>query len=216
MIYMDRVSKHYEIRGGHRKVVLRNASAIIRPGDAVGILGRNGAGKSTLVRMLAGVEYPTSGRIERRMSVSWPLAAGIGLQATMTGADNARFVARIYGQPIPKVIRFVQDFAELGDYFNMPVRTYSAGMMGRLLLGLSFAVDFDCYLIDEVTATGDSRFVIRAQEMLAEKTRGRTVVLVSHVAEHLKLYCRTAAVLHDGSLTFFEDIDEAVAAYKAL
>ena len=216
MIYMDRVSKHYEIRGGQRKVVLNNASAIIRPGDAVGILGRNGAGKSTLVRMLAGVEYPTSGRIERRMSVSWPLAAGIGLQAAMTGADNARFIARIYGQSIPKVIRFVQDFAELGDYFNMPVRTYSAGMMGRLLLGLSFAVDFDCYLIDEVTAAGDARFVIRAQEMLAEKTRGRTVVLVSHVAEHLKLYCRTAAVLHNGGLTFFEDIDEAVATYKAL
>lgn len=216
MLYMDRVSKHYVLRGGGRKTVLRNVSAVIRPGDAVGILGRNGAGKSTLVRMLAGVEYPTSGRIERRMSVSWPLAHGIGLQNTLSGADNARFIARIYNQPVPDVLRFVQDFAELGAYIDMPVKTYSVGMMGRLLMGLSFAVDFDCYLIDEVTATGDARFINRAQEMLAEKTRGRALVLVTHVPEHLKLYCRTAAVLHDGSLTFFEDVDEAVATYKAL
>lgn len=216
MIFLDRVSKHYLLRDGRRKEVLREVSALIRPGDAVGILGRNGAGKSTLVRMLAGVEYPSSGRVERRMSVSWPLAAGIGLQNSLTGADNARFIARIYGHPTEDVLRFVQDFAELGSYFDMPVKTYSAGMMGRLLLGLSFAVDFDCYLIDEVTATGDARFVNRAQEILAEKTRERTVVLVSHVPEHLKLYCRTAAVLSDGRLTFFEDIDEAVAAYKAL
>jgi capsular polysaccharide transport system ATP-binding protein len=216
MIYLDRVSKHYEVRGGGRKTVLADVSAVIRPGDAVGILGRNGAGKSTLVRMLAGVEFPSSGRVERRMSVSWPLAHGIGLQNTLSGADNARFIARIYNHPIPKVLAFVQDFAQLGGYFDMPVRTYSAGMMGRLLMGLSFAVDFDCYLIDEVTATGDARFLERSQEMLSEKTRGRTVVLVSHVAEHVKLYCRTAAVLHDGSLTFFEDIDEAVATYRAL
>ncbi|WP_439598707.1 ABC transporter ATP-binding protein [Falsiroseomonas sp.] len=216
MIYFDRVSKHYELRGGGKKHVLRNVSGIIRPGDAVGILGRNGAGKSTLVRMLAGVEHPNSGRIERRMTVSWPLAHGVGLQNSMSGADNARFIARIYNQPIKKVLDFVEEFAELGPYMDMPAKTYSVGMMGRLLLGLSFAVDFDCYLIDEVTATGDQRFVARAQALLAEKTRGRSLVLVTHVPDHLKMYCRTAAVLNEGSLTFFEDVDEAVATYKAL
>ncbi len=216
MIILDNVSKHYAVRGGGRKTVLDKVNAIIRPGDAVGILGRNGTGKSTLVRMLAGVEHPSSGRIERRMSVSWPLAHGIGLQAALTGADNARFIARIYDHDVDDVLSQVEDFAELGSYMNMPVRTYSAGMMGRLLLGLSFAVNFDCYLIDEITAAGDARFVARAQEMLSNKTRGRTLVLVSHVPEHLKIYCRTAAVLHHGSLTFFEDIDEAVATYKAL
>jgi capsular polysaccharide transport system ATP-binding protein len=216
MLVLDNVSKHYEVRGGGRKTVLRNVSAVIRPGDAVGILGRNGTGKSTLVRMLAGVEHPSSGRITRRMSVSWPLAHGIGLQAALTGADNARFIARIYDHDVDDMLRQVEEFAELGSYINMPVRTYSAGMMGRLLLGLSFAVNFDCYLIDEITAAGDARFVARSQERLAEKTRGRTLVLVSHVPEHLKLYCRTAAVLHQGSLTFFEDVDEAVATYKTL
>ncbi len=215
MIYIDNVTKYYHTRAG-RKTVLRNVSGVIRPGDRIGILGRNGTGKSTFVRLLAGVEYPNAGRIERRMSVSWPLAHGIGLQAALTGADNARFIARIYCQPIDQVIGFVEEFAELGDYMNMPVSTYSAGMMGRLLMGLSLAVDFDCYLIDEVTATGDSRFVTRSQELLTRKTRERAIVFVTHLPDHLKLYCRTAAVLHEGSLTFFEDIDEAVATYQAL
>jgi capsular polysaccharide transport system ATP-binding protein len=216
MLILDRVTKHYRMRNGGLRTVLRNVSAVIRPGDAVGILGRNGAGKSTLVRMLAGVEHPTSGRIERRMRVSWPLAHGVGLQNTMSGADNARFIARIYDKPVQDVLDFVEDFAELGPYIDMPAKTYSAGMMGRLLFALSLAVDFDCYLIDEVTATGDARFVNRAQQVLAERTRDRSIVMVSHQPEHLRLYCRSAAVLHEGALTFFEDVDEAIATYKTL
>ena len=216
MILLRDVSKFYDVRGVGKRWVLRDTTAVIRPGDRVGILGRNGTGKSTLMRLLAGVEYPSSGRIERRMSVSWPLAHGIGVHGGLSGADNARFIARIYAQPVDELVEAVAEFAELGPYMTMPVSTYSAGMMARLLLGLSMAMDFDCYLIDEVTATGDQRFIARAQALLAEKTRGRSLVLVSHVPEHLKLYCRSAAVLHDGSLTFFEDVDEAVATYKAL
>lgn len=216
MLVLENVSKYYAVRGGGRKTILRNCSAVIKPGDAVGIMGRNGAGKSTLVRMLAGVEYPSSGRIVRNMTVSWPLAHGIGLQNSISGADNARFIARIYGQPVERVLEFVENFAELGPYINMPVRTYSVGMMGRLLFGLSLAVDFDCYLIDEITAAGDARFVARAENALTERTRGRTIIMVSHVPDHLKLYCKTAAILNEGALTFYEDIDEAVATYKAL
>jgi capsular polysaccharide transport system ATP-binding protein len=216
MILLERVSKHYEMLDGRRKKVLDDVTAVIRPGDAVGILGRNGAGKSTLIRMLAGVEFPTAGRVLRRMTTSWPLAHGIGLQGSMTGADNVRFVARIYGRPVRDVVDFVHDFSALGAYINMPVKTYSAGMMSRLLLGLSLAIDFDCYLIDEVTAAGDANFVNRAHEALLDRVRGRALVMVSHVPDHLRMFCRSAAVLKDGGLTFFEDIDAAIATYQAL
>jgi capsular polysaccharide transport system ATP-binding protein len=216
VIILDRVSKHYAVRGGGQKTILNDVSAVIRPGDAVGILGRNGAGKSTLMKMLAGVEYPNSGRIHRRMSVSWPLAHGVGVQTALSGADNARFIARIYGEPVRRVLDFVAEFSELGEYLDMPVRTYSAGMMGRLLFGLSLAVEFDCYLVDEITAAGDPRFIARTQSALNERLRGRTIIMVSHIPEHLHLYCRTAAVLNEGALTFYEDLNEALATYQAL
>jgi len=216
MIVLDRVSKFYPMRGGGRKEVLRDVSGVIRRGDTVGILGRNGAGKSTLMRMLGGVEYPSEGRIERRMSVSWPLANGIGVQSSMSGADNARFIARIYGQPVREMLDYVETFAELGPYLFMPVKTYSSGMMSRLLFAMSLAVDFDCYLIDEATSAGDQRFVARAKQALADRLRNRSVVMVSHSAAHVRTFCRTAAVLHDGALTFFEDLDEAIATYEAL
>lgn len=216
MIVLDRVSKHYPMRGGGRKQVLRDVTAVIRPGDTIGILGRNGAGKSTLMRMLGGVEFPSTGRIERRMTVSWPIAGGIGVQASMSGADNARFIARIYNQPISRMLDFVEGFAELGPYLYMPVKTYSSGMMSRLLFAMSLAVDFDCYLIDEGTSAGDHRFVNRARQVLTDRLRNRSIIMVSHSAAHIRAFCRTAAVLHDGALTFFEDIDEAIATYEAL
>lgn len=216
MILLRDVSKFYEVRGLGKRWVLRDTTAVIRPGDRVGILGRNGTGKSTLMRLLGGVEYPSSGRIERRMSVSWPLAHGIGVHGGLSGADNARFIARIYAQPVDELVEAVADFAELGPYMNMPVSTYSAGMMSRLLLGLSMAMDFDCYLIDEATSVGDQRFIERTQERLETKLRNSAVVMVSHHPHHIRTFCRTAAILHDGTLTFFEDLDEAIATYEAL
>jgi capsular polysaccharide transport system ATP-binding protein len=216
MILLDRVSKHYPLRGGGKKMVLNEVSGVIRRGDTVGILGRNGAGKSTLMRMLGGVEYPNSGRIERTMSVSWPLANGVGVQSSMSGADNARFIARIYAQPVRQMLDYVEHFAELGPYLYMPMNTYSSGMMSRLMFAMSLAVDFDCYLIDEATSAGDQRFMARAKQALSDRLRNRSVVMVSHSASHIRTFCRTAAVLHDGSLTFFEDLDEAIATYEAL
>ena len=216
MILLRDVSKFYDVRGVGKRWVLRDTTAVIRPGDRVGILGRNGTGKSTLMRLLAGVEYPSSGRIERRMSVSWPLAHGIGVHGGLSGADNARFIARIYAQPVDELVEAVAEFAELGPYMTMPVSTYSAGMMARLLLGLSMAMDFDCYLIDEATSVGDQRFIERTQERLETKLRNSAVVMVSHHPNHIRTFCRTAAILHDGTLTFFEDLDEAIATYEAL
>jgi capsular polysaccharide transport system ATP-binding protein len=216
MILLEGVSKAYQLRGQPPRWVLRDVTCVIRPGDRLGILGRNGTGKSTLVRMLAGVEYPTAGRIERRMSISWPLAHGIGVHGSLSGADNARFVARLYGRPTEDVLQAVDDFAELGPYMMMPISSYSAGMMARLLLGLSLAMDFDCYLIDEATSVGDQRFIDRTEHILRNKLESRAIVLVSHHAPHIRTFCRTAAILHDGALTFFEDLDEAIATYEAL
>lgn len=216
MLFVDNVTKRYRMRDGSWRTVLDGVTAVIRPGDAVGILGRNGAGKSTLIRSMARIEYPTSGRVEHRMSVSWPLGFGIGLQSSQSGADNVRFVARLYGKDPAEIMDFVEGFAELGEYMAMPVRTYSSGMMGRLQFGLSLAIDFDCYLIDEATATGDTRFIERARQALADRTRDRAIIMVSHQAATIRSYCRTAAVLNLGKLTFYEDMDEAFAAYEAL
>lgn len=216
MILLDDVSKFYRLKGRERRWILRNTTAVIRPGDRIGILGRNGAGKSTLMRLLGGVEYPSSGRVERRMSVSWPLAHGIGVHGALTGADNARFVARIYDRDPKDMVAAVDDFAELGAYMDMPIGSYSSGMMSRLLLGLSLAMDFDCYLIDEATSVGDQRFIDRTHDALENRLRDRALVMVSHHAVHIRSFCRTAAILHNGALTFFEDLDEAIATYEAL
>jgi capsular polysaccharide transport system ATP-binding protein len=216
MILLNDVSKFYTTQGVGKRWVLREANAVIRPGDRVGILGRNGSGKSTLIRMIGGVEFPSSGRIERRMSVSWPLARRMGLHGQLTAAANARFLARIYDRNAEQLVRAVNEFAELDDYIDMPISTYSAGMMSRLQFGLSLAMDFDCYLIDEATAAGDERFVQRARHALETKLRTRALVMVSHNARHIRTFCRTAAVLHEGALTFFEDLDEAIATYEAL
>ncbi|MGG5823017.1 ABC transporter ATP-binding protein [Falsiroseomonas sp. HW251] len=216
MILAEGVSKFYQVRGVGRRWILRDATFVIRPGDRLGVLGRNGAGKSTLMRLLSGVEFPNVGRIERRMSVSWPLAHGIGVHHALTGSDNARFVARIYDLDPEELVERVDEFAELGDYMDMPIGTYSAGMMSRLLLGLSLAMDFECYLIDEATSVGDHRFIERTQQRLENKLQDSALVLVSHTPNHVRTFCRTAAILHDGFLTFFEDLDEAIATYESL
>jgi capsular polysaccharide transport system ATP-binding protein len=216
MILLDGVSKFYHLRGQGRRWILRDTTAVIRPGDRLGILGRNGAGKSTLMRLLGGVEFPSVGRIERRMSVSWPLAHGIGVHSSLTGADNARFIARIYDLDPEDLVDAVNEFAELGSYMDMPVSTYSAGMMSRLLLGLSLAMEFDCYLIDEATSVGDQRFIERTQAIMETRLKSRALVMVTHSTSHIRTFCRAAAILHDSHLTFFEDLDEAIATYEAL
>ena len=215
MLVLENVWKAYHTRAGVKQV-LQGVNMVVHPGDAVGILGRNGAGKSTLLRIFAGVEMPTVGRVWKDMSVSWPLASGIGVQSSLTGADNARFIARIYGIPVRQVLDYVQDFAELGPYFHEPVRTYSAGMMSRLLLGLSFAVDFDCYLVDEAVGAGDARFVDRTHQAMEERLSRSALLMVSHSPEQVRLFCRTAGVLRQGRLAFYEDVDEAIAAYQSL
>lgn len=209
MIRFSDVSKVYNGHG-MRNLVLNQLSFTIEKGESIGICGANGAGKSTLMRLLGGVEMPTTGRITRTMSTSWPIGFTSCFQSSLSGADNARFIARIYGRPVPELLAFVQDFAELGPFFRQPISTYSSGMVARLAFGVSLAIDFDCYLIDEVTAAGDERFRLRSEAALASRRDAATLVMISHVPDTLRAYCRRGAVLYNGSLSFHETIDEAL------
>jgi len=216
MITLEHVSKVHKPRGRPRRV-LDDVSFQIRPGQSLGIMGRNGTGKSTLLRIITGIEYPTSGRVRRQMSVSWPLGFGAGFQGSLTGADNVRFIARVYGAPVQPMLDFVQDFAELGDYFRMPVKTYSSGMRARLAFGASLAVKFDCLVVDEITAVGDHRFAQRCADAIQQrKKEGAALVMVSHFGDVLKRYCDTGAIVDEGRVRFFDDVDSMVAAYVAL
>jgi capsular polysaccharide transport system ATP-binding protein len=205
------VHKSYPTRFG-RKVVLQGAFGRIARGEKLGILGRNGSGKSTLVRMLGGVEAPSSGQIRRSMTISWPIGMMAGFQGQLSGADNARFIARIYGRNTEKITDFVADFSELGDYLRMPLMSYSSGMRSRLALAVSLAVDFDCYLVDEALAVGDTRF----GRAFAAKIERSGLILVSHSPSMVRRLCTRAAVLDHGTLTFYDDLDEALATYNAL
>jgi capsular polysaccharide transport system ATP-binding protein len=209
MIRFEHVSKTYHIRK-FEKQVLGDISFTINRGDSIGICGANGAGKSTLMRLIAGVEAPTTGRITRDLTTSWPIGYISCFQASLTGADNCRFIARIYRQPIDELLAFVEDFAQLGAYFHQPIHAYSSGMQARLAFGVSLAIDFDCYLIDEVTSAGDERFRQRCHEALVERRTNGTLVLISHDPGTLREYCKTGAVVHGGGVRFFPTVDEAL------
>lgn len=209
MIRFSNVGMTYHARN-LRKTVLRDTSFTIRPGDAIGVCGANGAGKSTLLRLIAGVELPTAGAIRRRMSVSWPIGYTSAFQSSLTGADNARFIARIYRRPVEPLLAYVEEFAQLGAYLHQPVKTYSAGMQARLAFAISLAIRFDCYLVDEVTGAGDERFHQRSRDELATRRRDGTLVMVSHSPQTLREYCTSGAVLANGTLRLFETIDEAL------
>jgi len=208
MIRFDEVSKSYHV-GKFEKEVLTDLNFTIHRGDAIGICGANGAGKSTLVRLIAGAERVSSGRVTRNMSTSWPIGYGNCFQSSLTGADNARFISRIYRREEEELLAFVEDFAQLGPYIHQPVYTYSAGMAARLAFGISLAIEFECYLVDEVTAAGDERFRVRSEEALLSRRDNATLVMISHDPNTLRSYCRTGAVLYAGSLVFFDTIDEA-------
>jgi capsular polysaccharide transport system ATP-binding protein len=214
VIRLRNIHKTYKTHLGQR-TVLRGIDATFGPGEKVGILGRNGAGKTTLLRLIAGVEHPSLGMVERGMSVSWPLGFAGAMHYSITGADNARFIARIYDKPIEETMEFVERFAELGEYYRLPVRTYSSGMIMRLGFALSLAVDFECYLVDEVIAVGDARFGERCRKALEERQERSALLLVSHQPETVRAFCTSAAVLNDGRLTRYDDLDEAIAVYQA-
>jgi len=213
MIKLVNVTKQYRVRNGVH-TVFRDVNLAIAPGEKIGILGRNGAGKSTMIRLLSGAELPTRGRVLRYMSVSWPLAFGGAFQGSLTGKDNVRFICRVYGTDPAAVMPMVEDFAELGRFLREPVKTYSSGMRARLAFAISLAIEFDCFLIDEVISVGDARFHQKCQAELFEKRKDRAMVIVSHEAHNIREHCDRACVLHAGTLHPFPDVDTAYAFYN--
>jgi capsular polysaccharide transport system ATP-binding protein len=214
MIEISNLTKRYATRSGN-VTVLNNVNLTIRPGEKVGVLGRNGAGKSTLIRLISGAERPTEGHIERKMSVSWPLAFGGAFQSSLTGLDNLRFICRVYGVDFHPRISYVEEFSELGRYLREPVKTYSSGMRARLAFAISMAIEFDCYLIDEIVAVGDSRFHEKCQIELFEKRNDRAMIIVSHHPDFIKSHCQHAAVLVGGELSSFDNLPKALDFYSS-
>jgi len=215
MIRLVDVTKQYDTNAG-RRTVLSNVNLVINPGERIGILGRNGAGKSTLVRVISGAERPTSGTVERNMSVSWPLAFAGGFHGKLTGADNLRFICRIYGVNFREQIAFVQEFSELGSFLDEPVSIYSSGMRARLAFAISMTIDFDCYLIDEVMAVGDEVFRERCRVELFEKRRDKAMLIVSHSHRYLQGNCERFLLFRDGAVEEYSNFDQVYHQYKRM
>ena len=219
MIEVNNLTKSY-LHNGRKVNVFRDISFKINPGETVALLGRNGAGKSTLLRILGGIDRPDSGSIQADVSISWPVGLVGGFQGSLSGRENVIFVSKIYAGHQPELIeekvRRVEEFAELGPYFDRPFKTYSSGMRSRVTFGLSMAFDFDLYLIDEVTSAGDERFRKRSRKILENLHQRADFMMVDHNLWGLQLHCDRALLLHDGGLMEFDDLREGIAMHKQL
>lgn len=209
MIQLDQVSKTY-VLNGKRKVVADNITATFPTGVSVGLLGRNGAGKSSLLRMIAGTMDPDAGTITSTGTISWPVGFGGSFHPELTGVQNTRFVARIYGVDSDELVEAVTEFAELGAHFNLPVRSYSSGMRSRLAFGISMGIHFDTYLVDEVTSVGDASFKARSEKVFLERIQHSGAVVVSHSLPLVRRICEHGAVIENGKITYYTDIQEAI------
>jgi capsular polysaccharide transport system ATP-binding protein len=214
LIEFRRLSKHY-LTQTSRKVVIDDLTLTLPDGAKVGVLGRNGAGKSTLLGMIAGTVRPDAGSIRCHASISWPLGFGGSFHGELTGAQNVRFVARIYGIDTDALIAYVQDFAELGDFFDMPVRSYSSGMRARLAFGMSMGIHFDWYLVDEITAVGDSAFRRKSLSVFKHRLKDAGLLMSSHSVNTIRSYCTSGLVLEKGRAAYYDDVDEAIAVHEA-
>ncbi|MGB0748087.1 MAG: ABC transporter ATP-binding protein [Magnetospiraceae bacterium] len=214
MIHLLNVSKSYRTRNEWRQV-LKPTTLSLPTQRRIGVLGRNGAGKSTFLRVIAGAEPPDHGQVVRETQLSWPIGFGGAFHGDLTGRENLRFISRIYDVDEAHILAFVEDFAELGDYLEMPVRTYSSGMRARLAFGASLSIDFECYLIDEVMSVGDKWFRDKASRELKARIGRAGLLLVSHNINTIRDYCDMAIVLRGGRVLPFENVDDAIHFYSA-
>lgn len=218
MIELKQVTKFYPTKSG-RKYILDNVSATFPTGKNIGVFGRNGTGKSTLLRLLGGIDFPNSGEINIKGTISWPMGLSGGIQGSLTGRENARFVCRVHGESeksVKEKIEFIYEFSELAEYFDEPVGGYSSGMRSRLTFGMSMAFDFDYYLMDEITAVGDARFKEKARAALNAKRENANVIFVSHNIGEIKRICDIGLYVENGKLNIYDDIDEAAQRYQQM
>ncbi|WP_294230279.1 ABC transporter ATP-binding protein [uncultured Shimia sp.] len=215
MIRIENLVKSFRVRG-HKKIVINNLTMELPSGRSLALLGRNGAGKSTLLQIIAGTLRPDTGHIVSDGSISWPVGFAGSFHANLTGVQNIRFVARVYGVDSDELCEFVRDFSELGNHFYMPVRSYSSGMKARLAFGVSMGIHFDTYLVDEVTAVGDAVFRAKSRELFRDRMQTSSAILVSHDMGQVKNFCDSGVLLSDGKLQYFEDVHEAVEAHLEL
>jgi len=217
MIEVNNISKSYFVKG-KRIQILKNISFKLSDGESIALLGRNGAGKSTLIRILGGMELPDSGSIEKNCSISWPVGFALGFQGSLSAKENAEFVARIYcsskKSEINKVVKSVYEFADIGEYFYMPFKTYSSGMKGKVAFALSLAIKFDVYLLDEVTATGDLAFKKKCKKAIKSLHSKSSFIIATHNLANLKSYCQRALLIDNGTITEFDDVKEALNQHK--
>ena len=216
MIELRNINKSYPLPRHGRKEILHNASITFRPGVNMGILGLNGQGKSTLIRIISGAERPDSGIVTRKGRVSWPIGFTGGFNGSLTGRENLSFTSRIYGADIREVTDFVEAFSELGPYMDMPVKTYSSGMRSKLAFGLSMAIGFDFYLIDEAYSVGDASFQAKAEKVFKERKAHATLIVVSHSVATIRKNCDRAAVLHNGVLSEYDTLGDALRVYTGI
>ncbi|KIC15146.1 ABC transporter ATP-binding protein [Leisingera sp. ANG-Vp] len=209
MIRFENLTKSFWLKG-ERKIVIDNLNLTLPPGRSLALLGRNGAGKSTLLQIIAGTMRPDSGRVLSDGTISWPVGLGGSFHGDLTGAENTRFIARIYGADTTALVKFVEEFSELGKFFHMPVRSYSSGMKSRLTFGASMGIKFDTYLVDEVTAVGDAAFKRKSQAVFAARMREAGAIMVNHSMAQLRQYCDSGLVLEHGQVRYFEDLEEAI------
>ncbi len=214
MIVLRDLTKVFEINDT-TKVVANRINAVFPTGVSVGLLGRNGAGKSTLLKVIAGTSAPTSGEVLSDGNISFPVGLASSMHPDMTGAQNTRFVARIYGADTEEMTRFVAHFAELGEHFHLPVRTYSSGMKSRLSFGINMALQFDTYLIDEITAAGDAAFREKSRKVFRARMENAGAIFVSHSMSTMRDMCEAGAVLENGQLTYYDDIEDAIAHHES-
>jgi capsular polysaccharide transport system ATP-binding protein len=209
MIHLENLNKTYVVNGT-RKVVARDITACFPGGTSIGLLGRNGAGKSSLLRMIAGTMDPDTGSITSDGTISWPVGFAGSFHPELTGAQNARFLARVYGVDSAELIAFAEDFAELGGHFHLPFRTYSSGMRSRLAFGISMGIGFDTYLVDEVTSVGDAAFQAKSAAVFKERMRRSGGIVVSHSVPMIRDLCQAGAVLENGRLFYYDKLERAI------
>ena len=213
MIVFENVSKSF-ILEGRRKDIIKNVNVTFPTGRSVGLLGRNGAGKSTLLQMIAGTQDTTEGRIVTTGAVSWPVGFAGSFHGELSGAQNCRFIGRIYGVDTDELLDFVEEFAGLGVHFHLPLRSYSSGMKSRLAFGVSMGVAFDTYLVDEITAVGDAAFTKRSDALFKDRMKNAGAVVVSHSMPQIRRLCDAAVVLEGGNMQYFDDVEDGIRAHN--